>query len=200
MEILAGTPALLSADVMSGLARYRHKVFVEKLGWELACEEGHEYDQFDHDKTTYVVAQSKNGAVVGSARLLPTSHPYLLGEIFPELMGGLPLPKSDDIWELSRFAAVDFDSDSKATPMLQYSSPVAIELMQSVIQLAASFGVERLIAVTHLGVERLLRRAGFIAHRAAPPVVVDGHPLFACWIEVGGHAKAGQANQPKLDS
>ncbi|MDI9690539.1 acyl-homoserine-lactone synthase, partial [Burkholderia cenocepacia] len=51
-------------------------------------------------------------------------------------------------------------------------------------RLAAERGVQRLITVSPLGIERLLRRAGFLAHRAGPPMIIDGHPIFACWIEV----------------
>ena len=43
---------------------------------------------------------------------------------------------------------------------------------------------QRLITVSPLGIERLLRREGFRAHRAAPPQIIDGHPIFACWIDV----------------
>ncbi|WP_425439540.1 acyl-homoserine-lactone synthase [Pollutimonas bauzanensis] len=172
---------------MSGLARYRHRVFVEKLGWDLACQGGLEYDQFDRPDTLYMGARRDDGdgGLVGTARLLPTHRPYLLGEVFPQLMGSSPLPEAADVWELSRFAAVDFQATG-AGPMRQFSSPVAVTLLREVIALAASEGVQRLITVSPLGVERLLRRAGFLAHRAAPPVLVDGHPVFACWIEVQG--------------
>lgn len=191
MEILAGTPAVLSPDVMTGLARYRHKVFIEKLGWELSSEDGQEYDQFDHSDTTYLIARNENGSVVGTARLLPTSRPYLLGEVFPDLIGNVPLPCSEDIWELSRFAAVDFES-KKTGHMSQFSSPVAIGLLRAVLKLAAENGVSRLIMISHLGVERLLHRAGFVAHRVAPPSIVDGHPLLACWIEVTDEYKTAR--------
>ncbi len=36
---------------MTNVARYRHKVFVERLGWQLRCENALEYDQFDRHDT-----------------------------------------------------------------------------------------------------------------------------------------------------
>jgi N-acyl-L-homoserine lactone synthetase len=84
---------------------------------------------------------------------------------------------------LSRFAAVDF-SAGKTTALSQFSSPVAVGLLSAALRVAADRGAERLITVSPLGIERLLRRAGFRAHRAAPPCIVDGHPLFAALIEV----------------
>ncbi|VFR28781.1 Autoinducer synthesis protein SolI [plant metagenome] len=185
MEILAGTPDHLPPGLMSGLARYRHRVFVEMLGWKLPCEGGLEFDQFDRPDTLYVAARCKrSGRLVGSARLLPTNRPYLLGEIFPDLMQGIPVPHSEQVWELSRFAAVDFSAPPQDGPAGQFSSPVAVELLRVALAAAAEHGARRLITVSPLGVERLLRRAGFQARRAAPPILVDGHALFACWIEV----------------
>lgn len=185
MEFIGGTSESLSPEVFEGIARYRHKVFVETLGWELCTREGLELDEFDRPDTIYVAARHDEGQLIGTARLLSTSQPYLLGEIFPQLMGhGVP-PRSADVWELSRFAAVDFN-DASTHSMRQFSSPVAVGLLREVLRLASAHGVARLITVSPLGVERLLKRAGFAAHRAAPPIVVGGQPLFACWIEVQG--------------
>jgi N-acyl-L-homoserine lactone synthetase len=166
------------------MARYRHRVFVEMLGWPLQTrEQGLEFDQFDREDTMYVVARDACDDVVGTARLLPTTRPYLLRELFPQLLHGQPMPSTPRIWELSRFAAVDFGA-ANTTPMAQLSSPVAVGLLRETMRVAAAFGAERLITVSPLGVERLLRQAGFRAHRAAPPVLVDGHPVFACWIDL----------------
>lgn len=181
MDIVAGT-----ADSLMGtyqrVASYRHKVFVENLGWDLHSPNGLEQDQFDRPDTIYVAARDDDGDICGCARLLPTTHPYLLAEVFPQLLNGAP-PCSPDVWELSRFASIDFNSPSQ-TPLRQMSSDVAIDLMQASIEHARLQGARRLIAVTPLGVERLLRNAGFMAHRAGPPMRINGHLIFACWIEV----------------
>jgi len=182
MQVMSGAPEGLPQGLYSKLARYRHNVFVEQLGWELQTQDGTELDQFDRPDTVYVVAQDDEGHVFGCARLLPTTRPYLLGEVFPLLLNGLPPPCSSDVWELSRFAAVDLNNQTSA--LGQFSSPVAIELLQESIACAAAHGAKRLIAVSVIGVERLLRRAGFHAHRAGPPMVIDGHPILACWIEI----------------
>jgi acyl homoserine lactone synthase len=184
VEYIIGTSGGLSPDLMVGLARFRHQVFVEMLGWQLETRgDGLELDQFDRPDTVYVIARNASGEVAGSARLLPTVKPYLLGEVFPQLLHGQALPSSPAIWELSRFAAVDFAA-TKTSALSQFSSPIAVGLLRAALRVAAARGAERLITVSPLGIERLLRRAGFRAHRAAPPCIVDGHPLFAALIEV----------------
>jgi acyl homoserine lactone synthase len=184
VEYITGTSRGLSPDLMLGLARFRHQVFIELLGWQLETRDDDlELDQFDRPDTVYVIARDDCGAVAGSARLLPTVRPYLLGEVFPQLLHGQTVPSSPAIWELSRFAAVDFAA-TKTSALSQFSSPIAVGLLRAALRVAAAHGAERLITVSPLGIERLLRRAGFCAHRAAPPCIVDGHPLFAALIEV----------------
>ncbi len=182
MNFVTGTASSLS-DTYRQAAAYRYKVFVENLGWDLNAPDGLEQDQFDRPDTVYVVARNDEGEVCGCARLLPTTRPYLLSEVFPQLMNGATPPNSPDIWELSRFAAVDFNSTDK-TALRQMSSVITAELMHAAIACAAQYGAKQLITVSPLGIERLLRNGGIKAHRAGPPMRIDGHLIFASMIEV----------------
>lgn len=183
MNVIAGKTDALSEELLSSVAHYRYKVFVDMLGWDLKTRNGEELDQFDRPDTLYVVSKDAAGHVNGCARLLPTNQPYLLGEVFPELMQGNPVPCSADVWELSRFASVDFNG-GKTSALAQFSSGVAAQLLRESIAVAKAHGAKRLITVSPIGIERLLRHTGVHAHRAGPPMIINGHPIFACWIEV----------------
>ena len=183
MQIVTGSFDKLSNGFTIELARYRHRVFVEMMGWELQCKDELEFDQFDRDDTRYVACRDDDGRIVGCARLLPTTAPYLLEEVFPQLLNGLPAPCAPDVWELSRFAAVDL-AHGTTSALGSFSSPIAVGLLKAALAAAAEQGATRVITVSPLGIERLLQRAGFRAHRAGPPVMVDGRALFACWIPV----------------
>jgi len=182
MDLIAGVQNSLPKGVYSKVCRYRYQVFVERLGWQLPTRHGIELDQFDRLDTVYVVAENDKGDIIGCARLLPTTGPYLLSEVFPQLLNGLPPPRSQEVWELSRFAAMDLEQPVSIKN--QCSSPIAVQLLQESIACAANRGAKRLITVSPVGIERLLHKAGFKAHRAGPPVVVDGHAIVACLIEV----------------
>jgi len=183
MCVVAGRQEDLPCGLYSKVAHYRHRVFVEQLGWQLQTLGNTEQDQFDREDTIYVISRDEYGDITGCARLLPTTRPYLLGEVFPQLLNGMPVPSSADVWELSRFAAVDFNS--KISPeFAQFSSLVTLSLLRESIAVAAENGAKRIITVSPVGVERLLQRTGLRAHRAGPPMIIDGHPIFACWIDI----------------
>jgi len=180
MQTISGTSQDFSPEFAHAVAQYRHRIFIERLGWQLPVENGEERDQFDRPDTVYVIARDGAGAICGCARLLPTTRPYLLGDVFPNLMGGAPVPQEDGVWELSRFAVASID----AAPSAADAARNTRTLLAAAIRAAAAHGARRLITVSPLGIERLLHRMGVHAHRAGPPVLVDGKPVFACWIEI----------------
>jgi acyl homoserine lactone synthase len=183
MEYISGTSQGLTEHFKNQFFKYRFDVFVERLGWDLDTAYGMETDQFDHEGTVYVIARDEHSQITGCARLLPTTSPYLLEKIFPELLNGLKPPKSPEIWELSRFTSLDLNGDVTKQSS-QFSSPTTIELLLKTIECAKENGAKRIISVSPIGIERLLRKAGFKAHRAGPPKIIGGYPLFACWIEL----------------
>lgn len=182
MMVVTGTACQLPPGLEVSLAAYRHSVFVEALGWQLPAEGWLERDQFDRDDTVYVVAQGGRGEVCGCARLLPTTRAYLLGDVFPELMNGFPLPHDRHVWELSRFSTMpvgDSLTVSREEARVRFCT-----LFAGVVEVASAHGASRLITVTALGVERILRSIGIHAHRAGPPKIIDSKPTLAMWIEL----------------
>lgn len=177
MHITCSTAKNLEQSDIERLYAYRYAVFVQRLGWELPAHDGLEIDQFDKPDTIHVVARTDNGDVCGCARLLPTSSPYLLSEVFPELMNGKALPKSDDVWELSRFSATDLTGSVSQTWLCR-------DIMAATIDCAMKAGAKRLIAVTSKGVERILTRLGINWQPVGPTVRVGGHAIFAFFVEI----------------
>ena len=183
MKFVAGVSDTLPSGLYRRHARFRYKVFVERLGWQLRGCDGLEFDDFDREDTLYVIAQDDAGRLTGSARLLPTTRPYLLSVVFPQLLWGAAAPCSPAIWELSRFAAMDFDAKDCGA-LSQFSSPTTLALLEAALGSARERGAQQLITVSPLGVERLLRKLGIRACRAAPPLIVDGQPLVSLLIDV----------------
>lgn len=188
VHFIAGTPHELGPSLMADMARFRHDIFIKRLGWSLQVEDEMELDQFDRPDTVYVVGLDDYSRVIASARLLCTTGPYLLQSLFPQLTGEQPCPASADVWELSRYAAVE--SDETAQDRIgPYSSPNAVALLKACIRTARRAGVTRLITVSPVGIERLLRNAGFRSSRAGPPLRVDNGLVVGCWLSVTENAE-----------
>jgi N-acyl-L-homoserine lactone synthetase len=189
MRVISGASSGLPDGFLGRMAHYRHRVFVEHLGWPLVATDGIESDQFDRPDTVYVAVEDEQGRIAGCARLLPTTQPYLLAEVFPQLLNGLSAPRDPRIWELSRFASVDFNQPA-VTPLAQFSSSATALLLRAAMHCALSLGAARLITVSPMGIERLIRRLGVTWQRAGPPMRIGDRALFACWIELAGTADA----------
>lgn len=188
MTVLTGTRSQLPGSLEAELDTYRHRIFVDTLGWDLPTQNGLERDQFDRPDTVYVVASQLDGGVCGCARLLPTTRAYLLAEVFPGLMNGTPLPSAPDVWELSRFST----KCSEGTPTLSRDEARRhfCTFFAAVVDAATAHGASRLITFTAVGLERIVRAMGVHTHRIGPPQLIDGAPVLALWIELDDQTRA----------
>jgi acyl-homoserine lactone synthase len=81
----------------------RRSVFVDLLKWDVPVLDGRfELDEFDDPNATYLIIANDEGDHLGSARLLPTTRPHILGSLFADLCAGPP-PTGPDIVEITRF-------------------------------------------------------------------------------------------------
>ncbi len=165
MKIAAYTDDALTSTSRKEIARYRYRVFVGQLGWELPVPVDCDQDQFDNPHTRHLVAYD-HAEVVGYARLLPTSQPYLLQTLFPELLNGRQAPVDEGLWELSRYAATDLRHSNAAIAM---SMPVGKALLLEAMRYVRARGAHTLIFCTTVAIERLSHRWGLDTQRLGPP-------------------------------
>lgn len=181
MLCVSGRREELPQRLMEDVGRYRHKVFIGHLGWPLRSSGEIESDEFDGPSAVYVSSRDERGQVNGVARLLPTTTPYLLEKVFVSLWADSDLPHSEEVWELSRFAMVDFNNCSSIAT--QASSRCAANFFRQVVRVAVENGARMLITVSPIGMERLLRVNGFFAARAGAPKTINGDSLVALRID-----------------
>lgn len=182
MNTMYAKASQLNVVDLNQIFSYRYSVFVERLKWTLPdAAAGLEVDQFDRD-STYHVCLRDAGAIVGYGRLLPTMAPYLLSEVFPELMDVASIPRSSSVWELSRVCSVDLRSPSEHRRQADFGGFQAV--LRAAVQCALEHDVKRLIAVSAVAMERLLSRLGVNASRASPAMQLHGHSVVAFWIEL----------------
>lgn len=181
-QFSSGTRQQLPPQLFEQMGHFRREVFINRLGWRLNTVNGMELDEFDGPDALYVCSHDDQGNVNGVARLLPTTAPYLMEKVFPHLWAGKELPHDPQVWELSRFAAVDFNVDSSLAH--QCMARHAPKLFRLVIETIKRHAVQKLITVSPIGMERLLRAHGFYANRAGIPTNFEGVPIVALRIGI----------------
>jgi N-acyl-L-homoserine lactone synthetase len=108
--------------------RHRKTVFVDRLKWPLPAQGDMEYDQFDHDQAYYLIAFDPTGRQLGSTRMIPTTAPYLLGDVFPQLCAE-GAPRSETVWEFTRmYAAPDITEKSDVLSIFGLLSCAVMEM------------------------------------------------------------------------
>jgi len=177
--IAIGNRAEFAPMLMESMHEFRREVFVERLGWSLPLLEGHERDQYDREDTVYFMAVDAAESVTACARLLPTTGAYMLPDLFPQLLGSTAAPCHPTIWELSRFAANV--RTTREGRVLSLSRPT-LELLNSVLLFARMRGIDHIVLVTSIAIERLLLRSSFDVHRLAAPARVNGSLCVALLI------------------
>jgi acyl-homoserine lactone synthase len=94
---------LLERPMLRSMFEARKAVFADLLKWDLPILDGRfEVDAFDDEHATYIILAGEDGQHLGSARLLPTERPHILGNLFPQLCAG-PVPRGPNVYEITRF-------------------------------------------------------------------------------------------------
>ncbi|MFN3628091.1 MAG: acyl-homoserine-lactone synthase [Parvibaculum sp.] len=151
----------------------RRSVFSERLGWNVNVINGLELDQFDLPEAHYLVHYAPGGRVNACTRLLPTTGPYLLADVFPLLVEG-EIPRAHDIWESTRFCA-----DQATAP-----ANIAAILMAGMLEFGQFLGLRAYVSVSDIRMEPIMRRAGWNPVRLGATVETGTDTAAAEWLEV----------------
>ena len=154
----------------------RKDVFVDRMNWRLHSHGATEFEQYDHFRTTYVIAtDAVTGAVVGGARLLRTDHvndtcsgrvkySYMIRDAARGLLDGLPTglldnapPQDARIWELTRLVSAG-------------GTAVSNGILETVNRFLLSQGARRCLFLGPPAFLRMARQLGF-APRPLGPVL-----------------------------
>ncbi|NIA70103.1 conjugal transfer protein TraI [Pelagibius litoralis] len=146
------TPDLYSAYAgeLRQMFQQRFRVFKQRLGWSVGAENGEERDSFDDLYPIYLLAMDPDNKLVGSWRFLPTTGPYMLRDVFPQILQGEKMPYHPLVWEGSRFAVEGRGLRAR----------ISSELLCAVTETCLAMGIRELITVYDARMERLLPRLG----------------------------------------
>jgi acyl homoserine lactone synthase len=173
LHIISKKNAHLHWDALASMHQLRRAVFSERLGWSVTVVNGLELDQFDLPEAHYLVHYAPDGRVNACTRLLPTTGPNLLADVFPELVDG-ELPRAPDIWESTRFCA-----DQTTAP-----ANIAAVLMAGMLEFGLFTGLRAYVSVSDIRMEPIMRRAGWNPIRLGRTTETGTDTAAAEWLEV----------------
>jgi acyl homoserine lactone synthase len=204
MSLTIGSLTTLGTERTAQLFRLRHRVFRERLQWNVPTAGGEERDEFDDARATYILSIASCGAVAGCIRLIPTQECYMIEKVFPGLLDGAPIPRATDVWEMSRFA---FESNTTAESSWGFCEQV-LDMIRGAIDFAKQRSIARYLLVTTMSVERLMLHQGLHCYRLGAPKRIGGVASIALALEVdavteralggiGQHNHSGHGNHDR---
>lgn len=148
------------AGLLKQSFRLRKRVFHDCLGWQVDVHRGLERDAYDGLGAVYLVWCDKDARhLYGTVRLMPTTGPTLLHDVFRRTLPGKDLV-SPDTWEGTRMC-LDVDLLREFQPTLSPSRAFGL-LLLALFECAFAHGIKTLVSNYEPPMERVYRRAGLL--------------------------------------
>lgn len=162
--------------------RLRHDIYVMERQWrDLGRPIDIEMDAFDTEHAIYLLALDNSGSVIGGSRLVPTTKPHLLCDVFPELANGTP-PRAPDIYEWTRFFI------APAYRQRSTSSRVAGEVLCGLLELCLKTGIRRISVVCEAFWPERLKSLGWEVEVLGPQLQFEGLETVGILIQISEQA------------
>lgn len=184
--------------------RMRAAVFADRLDWDVTVTEGLEIDRFDHEDPVYLLSVDEvSGILQGAVRLLPTTGPNMLRNVFSVLVPG-GAPESPLIWESSRFAInpAAFQTGERAD-VNHIVNRTTIELLCGIVEVCQSAGIEHIVSVFDARMARIFRSIDCAFEIIGTPVRIGKTMTYAGVFDMSDDMRerlgvAGQMQAPVL--
>lgn len=143
--------------ILDDMYKLRARVFKDRMGWDVTVRNGREIDLFDDLDPAYLVALDDDYQVVGCNRMLQTTGPHMLTDVFQDILCGEPPLRSATVWENTRFC-IDTDRIKRKSNGRTVSY-TACELMAGIAEYAYDSGISDVISVVDPAMDRILKRS-----------------------------------------
>ncbi len=159
LKLIEGSYAFRFPYEMDAMFRNRAQIFSGRLGWDVSVRNGYERDRFDDANPLYLVSVDPlTRKYRGSVRLLPTTGPNMLRDVFPFLLHEGEFVESPTIWEISRICAAASDCEPERS---KNGLNLALgELIVGIVEFGLTAGLTQFVAVFDARIYRVLKAAG----------------------------------------
>lgn len=171
MIVIAQAGQAGKTSLLFDMHRLRKRVFHDRLKWPVFISpQGLESDQFDLPNTIYLLSVNKEKRVIGSWRMMPSTGPNMIRDIWPEFLVSLPMPSNIKVWEVSRFA-VDDAGEKTLNTQVNY---ITAELFCALTELCLYMGIKQVFTLYDARIARILPRLNCKPYKISDTQKIDG--------------------------
>ena len=183
LHIVTSENQELYSEQLEQSYKIRHEIYVGERGWkDIERPDKREIDQFDNENTINLLVLDDEQNVIGGSRLMPTVCPTLMSDVFPELASFKPLPKSERIFEWTRYYVVPEKRETN------YISETASIILCGVQEYCLSEGIEKLSIVTEPFWIARFYGLGWNPKPLGLPINIDKEPIVGITVDVSHEA------------
>lgn len=155
--------------------RVRKFIFKDRMGWDVDISpDGLEIDDFDLPEAVYILVRDEKSRVSGVWRMLPTTSPSMIRNIWPQFLEDFSMAQSNDAWEVSRFGVYTYDDDPRAH--IRNVSKITAQLISTLLGICTTNQINDIYTMYNPQVGRSVSKIGFIAAEVSQERPVDGKP------------------------
>jgi acyl homoserine lactone synthase len=148
-----------NSGLMDAVFRLRKRVFHDQLGWSVPVCGDQERDVYDNAGATYLVwCSDDKKTLYGTLRLIATSRPTLLHDVFFATHGRNPALIDAGVWEGTRMC-IDDAMIARDYPDLPAGGGFNL-LFVALCEAALALGITRIVSNFEASMARIYRRAG----------------------------------------
>nr|WP_321526253.1 acyl-homoserine-lactone synthase [uncultured Cohaesibacter sp.] len=149
--------------LMDRMFRLRKEVFADQLEWDVSVENGCERDFYDEKMPVYLVWCNEERTVLyGSMRLMPTTGPTLLYDVFRRTFPVELSLSAPGIWEGTRMC-IDQDALARDYPSIDPGRAFSLMFL-ALCECALDHGIHTMISNYEPQMKLIYRRAGVDVH------------------------------------
>ncbi|WMT92558.1 acyl-homoserine-lactone synthase [Pelagibacterium sp. H642] len=172
--------------VLSQMFMARKRIFWDMLGWDVTVEGEYERDQYDEMGPVYLIwcdrALTRH---YGSMRLMPTTGPTLLYDVFRHTFPDAANLSAPGIWEGTRMC---IDEASLAADYPEIAPGHAFSLLLvALCEFGLENGIHTMISNYEPQIRRLYTRAGATVHELGRADGFGRHPVCCGAFEVSAN-------------
>lgn len=184
-------------DLLMLCFKLRKKVFADLLNWDVPVSGDIEKDIYDDADASYLVwISNDHKTLYGMVRLMPTTGPTLLHDVFHDTHSRNPELAQAGVWEGTRMC---IDADRIKQDLNMDAGPALSLMFVALCEAALELKLSRLVSNFEACMSRVYRRAGLAYELHGKADCYGEKPVYCASFEVTPQVLANMRKKTGVD-